>query len=111
MLDRLPVILAILLARVALVAVERVERRQRVEPPALVVPERLVRGAHARDTRTAAGRRNLDAVEDRRGRRALAIGVIRVPSLRRLLTVAVPDQSDQREFRHVVLRVDRKSTR
>ena len=61
--------------------------------------------AHARHAGAAAGRRNLDPVQDGGGRRALAVGVVGVPLLGRLLAVPVPDQPDQGEVRHVVLRV------
>src|SRR5215469_17590771 len=58
----LPVLLAVLGARVG-VAVEPVERGQRVQAPALLLGQGEIGGAHARHTGTAACRGNLHAVE------------------------------------------------
>ena len=105
MLDRLAVLVPVLRTRVGAIAVQAVERRQRLETPALVFGQRGIGRAHARHAGAAAGRRDLHAVQDGRGRRTLAVGVVGVPPFGRALAVAVPDQPDHREVRHVVLRV------
>ena len=105
MLDGLGVLVPIFLPGVGAAAVETVERRQPIEPPALGRGKRGVGGAHVGHAGPATRRRDLHAVQDRRRRRTLAIRVVGVPLLGGLLAVVVPDQPDEREVRHVVLRV------
>ena len=103
-LDRLAVPVLVFRARVG-VPVQPVERRERLEAPALVLRQGEIGRAHVGHAGAAAGRGNLLPVQDGGGRRALAVGVVGVPLLGRLLAVPVPDQPDQGEVRHVVLRV------
>ena len=103
--DRLAEFLEILGPRVGVVGIEAVDRLQPVEPAPLVFRQRFIGGAHTGDAGAAAGGRDFDAVQDRRGRRALAVGVVGVPALGRTLAVAVPDHPDIGIALHVVLRI------
>ena len=85
--------------------VQRVDRPQPAQPGLLGFRQRRVRRAHVGDAGAAAVRRYFDAVKNGRGRWFLPVGVIGMPTLGRLLPVAVPDQSDIGMIRHVALRV------
>jgi hypothetical protein len=101
--DRLAEFLEILGPRVVMIDIEAVDRLERVQPAPLVFRQCGIGGAHIGDAGAAAGGRNLDPIQDRRGRRALAVGVVGVPALGRTLAIAVPDQADIRVTWHVML--------